>query len=584
MIALNEVEKMMQSTAEVIGLQIGLVDSNMTAMIGTGPYRNNLGTVRPSGCYLYRTVRTGESFLIDEPREKENCKVCEGRSNCRYSVVLCSPVSGCTQIIGGIVLLGYNSHHQSSVLAKSEVWKRYIIELSRWFSRDQIVYNVLKTRSYSEKEIANILNLHEKEGVIITDSSNNIISTNSLAYNLIGDSGKEMFNSNLNEFIPDKFITKLLDKKNEKIFFTPNKTNVPLKLSVRETSAIGIYEGRAFIIERYSRRRASQNLQQDSKEEIFKKMVGSSPAIKEIKQLIKKAALTHIPVLIVGESGTGKELVAEAIHRLSLRSSGPFVALNCAAIPDNLAESELFGYEAGAFTGAMSTGKKGKFEHAQGGTLFLDELEELSLAVQAKLLRVLEINEIYRIGGRKSIPVDVRIVASTNIPLEQLIKEGRFREDLFYRLNVLPIKVPNLRNRISDIVEIARHFLGEYRSIYKNTIMEDFSTEVLIRLQNYHWPGNIRQLKNVVNYLCAMTQQKVAQTSDLPYYLIEESITVKDSLMQGSKKITNRDVEEALLKYGYDTEGKKRAAEFLGISLPTLYRRIKDMKRASRNY
>lgn len=582
MSALNDVEKLIQSTAEVIGLQIGVIDSNKTAIIGTGPYRKNLGTIRPNGCYLYRSVSTGESFLIDEPREKENCKECEGRLNCRYSVVLCTPVSSSNQIIGGVVLLGYNSRNQNIVLSENDVWKRYIKELSRWFSKDHIIYNVLKTRSYSEKEIANILNLQKKEGVIITDSNNNIININSLAYDLIGESGKEIFKSNLNEFIPNKYISQLVNEKNETIFFTSNKTNVPLKISVKETSAIGIYDGRAYIIERYSRKRATRNLPQD-KQDAFMKMVGSSPAIEELKQVIKKAAPSNLSVLIVGESGTGKELVAEAIHELSLRSAGPFVTLNCAAIPDNLAESELFGYEAGAFTGAMSTGKKGKFEHAQGGTLFLDEIEELSLAIQAKLLRVLEKNEIYHIGGRKPIPVDIRIVAATNMPVEQLILAGRFREDLFYRLNVLPIKVPNLQNRSSDIPELARHFLRQYRNMYKNTVMNDFSLEVLTRFQNYQWPGNIRQLKNVINYLCAMTQQKVAQTTDLPYYLIEGSITNK-RLNIGPKKVRNRDVEEALIKFGEDTEGKKRAAEFLGISLPTLYRRIKDIKRVSRNY
>lgn len=243
-------------------------------------------------------------------------------------------------------------------------------------------------------------------------------------------------------------------------------------------------------------------------------IVGESAVIKTLRQQIALAGPSNGWVLIHGESGVGKELVARAIHRASRRDSGPFIEVNCAAIPHDLIESELFGHEKGAFTGAASQ-KRGKFELADGGTIFLDEIGDMSLATQAKVLRVLEGQEFQRVGGMKTLRVDVRVIAASNKDLVAEIKKGAFREDLYYRLNVIPLEVPPLRERIEDIPFLVRHFLAEFASEYgqKPKAMEDDALELFLR---YPWPGNVRELRNIIERLIIMTSAQVIRRSDVP--------------------------------------------------------------------
>lgn len=243
-------------------------------------------------------------------------------------------------------------------------------------------------------------------------------------------------------------------------------------------------------------------------------MVGESPAIRRVRSLIQTAAPSIAPVIITGESGTGKELVARAIHKLSSRCSGPFVALNCAAIPDALIESELFGHERGAFTGANGQ-FLGAFEQANGGTLMLDELAEMKLEMQVKLLRVFEEMTVRRIGSMKPVTVDVRTIAATNRSLERAIKEGRLREDLFYRLNVLSIELPPLRERIEDVPLLVEHFIREFRECERKHV-EGIDDEFLGALMAHRWPGNIRQLRNVIERAIIMSQSRKLSLRDLP--------------------------------------------------------------------
>ncbi|HDL78263.1 MAG TPA: sigma-54-dependent Fis family transcriptional regulator [Bacteroidetes bacterium] len=237
------------------------------------------------------------------------------------------------------------------------------------------------------------------------------------------------------------------------------------------------------------------------------KMIGKSNAIRKIFQIIERAAPTNGRILIQGESGTGKELVAQAIHHLGNRSDGPFMRLNCASIPEELIESELFGYTKGAFTGA-SADKDGLFKVANNGTLFLDEIADMSLRAQAKVLRAIDEGEIQKVGGAEPEKVDVRVIAATNKNLRPLIQEGRFREDLFYRLNVVTIEIPPLRERKEDIPALLAHY-NKLFSEENNVKIRTFSTDALILLVEYNWPGNIRELKNVVEYLVVMSEKEL---------------------------------------------------------------------------
>ena len=241
----------------------------------------------------------------------------------------------------------------------------------------------------------------------------------------------------------------------------------------------------------------------------FDDVVGSSPAIRKCVDILRKMSLTPLPVLLIGETGTGKELFAHAVHNASPRANGPFVAINCAAMPENLLESELFGYEEGAFTGARKGGKPGLFEFAHRGTLFLDEVEGMSPALQVKLLRVLQEREIMRVGGNKIISVDVRIVAATNENLERRVEEGSFRRDLYYRLNTLPVLIPPLREREGDLMLLLDCFRREIGAAFT------LSPEAEALLRAHRWRGNIRELRNVVEY-CSYTGSPVVKAEDLP--------------------------------------------------------------------
>lgn len=297
----------------------------------------------------------------------------------------------------------------------------------------------------------------------------------------------------------------------------------------------------------------------------FPEIIGSSPVMAKVFDTIRRVAGSDISILICGESGTGKELVARAIHQQSHRKDGPFIAINCGAIPETLLESELFGHEKGAFTGAHLQ-RRGRIESAQGGTLFLDEIGEISPALQVKLLRVLQERNIERVGGRVEIPVDTRVLAATNMDLQMAMKDGRFREDLYYRLNTVTITVPPLRERGADISMLSKSLLLRYMEEAKKKI-SGFTREALLSLEQYHWPGNIRELENRIRRAVTLTdnQRITPDDLDLPYPdENQEGLTLKVARDKVEKKI----IEQTLAKTGGNIT---KAAMILDVSRPTLH-------------
>ncbi|MTI69106.1 MAG: AAA family ATPase [Firmicutes bacterium] len=316
----------------------------------------------------------------------------------------------------------------------------------------------------------------------------------------------------------------------------------------------------------------------------FDDIITQSSLIKHFKTRAQSFAQTDLPVLITGESGVGKELFAHAIHNSSKRMIEPFVSINCAAIPETLLESELFGYEGGSFTGANKSGKIGKFELAQGGTIFLDEIGDLPINMQSKLLRALQENQIEKIGSNKIINIDVRVIAATNHDLLKKVQEKKFRADLYYRLNVLNLNIPSLRERPEDIPLLLEHFRTSFYQ--KNGIEKNFSNEVISILSNYDWPGNVRELKNIVSRLMVISSGEEVSKSSIPddilknnFKNIANSYHTTDLL---SKKISLnnilKDIERKIIE---DTlkicdNNKSKAAEMLDIKRMTLYRKLKS--------
>ncbi len=297
-------------------------------------------------------------------------------------------------------------------------------------------------------------------------------------------------------------------------------------------------------------------------------IITETPEMKRLISLAANVASSDITVLITGESGTGKELLARYIHRVSRRNNGPFIAVNCAAIPDNLLESELFGHEKGAFTGAIDR-KLGKFELASGGTILLDEIGEMSLNLQAKLLRVLQEKEVDRIGGKKPISINARVIATTNRDLQKECNEGRFREDLFYRLNVFPIRIPPLRERRDDIPILARHFLKKYLAL-SGKDLEGLTEEALKILKNHPWRGNVRELENVIQRATVISSGKLIKPEDLMF----------DTTNKPHEPGMIREMEKDLiLKTLNDVKGNKtKAARILGISVRTIRNKLNEYK------
>ncbi|MFC3040460.1 sigma-54 interaction domain-containing protein [Virgibacillus xinjiangensis] len=310
----------------------------------------------------------------------------------------------------------------------------------------------------------------------------------------------------------------------------------------------------------------------------FSKLKGKSKVLQQTIQIAMKASKTDATTLILGESGTGKEVCARAIHEASPRREGPFIPVNCGAIPAALFESELFGYEGGAFTGAEKNGKKGKIEMANNGTLFLDEVGELPLEMQVKLLRVLQERELYRVGSSTGTPVNVRFIAATNQNLEARMEENQFRSDLFYRLNVIQITMPPLRQRINDIPALTQSFLKQFASQYQ-VPTPALETDAMEAMLHYHWPGNVRELRNIVERIIILSDSSLIRKQDLLGFFQpsnqQENKSAQfpeRSLPQEKENIERKRLEEALQQAGGN---KTAAAQMLGISRVTLYNKMR---------
>lgn len=311
---------------------------------------------------------------------------------------------------------------------------------------------------------------------------------------------------------------------------------------------------------------------------------GVSNEINIAKSKVKKIARVNSNVVILGESGVGKELFAHSIHNESQRADGPFVTLNCSAIPENLFEAELFGYEEGAFTGAKKGGNIGKFELAQGGTIFLDEIGDMSFSMQVKLLRVLQEKEVLRIGGDSPIKVDARVICATNKDLEKMVEDGTFREDLYYRLNVLTLEVPPLRERKEDIPILMDKFLGEF---YKETGMFRKTTKnVINRLCKYDWPGNVRELRNVTERMAVSAEGVNITIDDIPKYIFRDSIEKDYRKGQvGLRRIVETVEKDLIIEILREAKGNKtKAAEKLNIQRATLYRKMEEYNIEDEDY
>lgn len=438
-----------------------------------------------------------------------------------------------------------------------------------------------------------IESLHD--GVVVIDRQGTIVYANSAYTRILNVPVQRIMGRNMREVQPDARGLKVIESGEpilrDSFYLKSLGLNVvisstPIFDGARVVGAVTVFRTSEELLELYGAfRRAHglvdyyKRLSTITKSEVkgFSEIVGQSPSIARCIKLAAQVAPTDATVLITGENGVGKDVFAQAIHRASRRDDKPFIAVNSGAIPDTLLESELFGFDAGAFTGAARGGKMGKFELAQGGTLFLDEIGDMSAAMQAKLLRVLQNKEIEKIGGSRVVKVDVRVIAATNADLESMVAQGSFRQDLFYRLNVFPIQIPALRDRREDIPRLAQNFLDHYCNLYQKRIV--YAPEAFEELQRAEWPGNVRQLRNAIERAVIVCDGGVlvpddfgnaVQSADLP----AESQAPSSALKTAIRSVEKRAYEEAIAASGGN---RSKAMNELGVSRRTFYKRLQQL-------
>ena len=441
-------------------------------------------------------------------------------------------------------------------------------------------------------KLADLIFDHIENGALVTDVDGYLLYFNRPYARFLGLEAEQVIGKHITEVLKDSrmhIVAKTGKAELNKIFTAQGRDMVVQRIPIFENGKVVAAFGQIMFKQVSDVGRLATNLSVlESKLKLYEKELislrstrynfdsirGTSPPIVALKEAARKAALTDLPILLTGESGTGKELFAQAIHQASSRHKNPSIHINCAAIPKELFEAELFGYAEGAFTGAKAGGKPGKFELADGGTLFLDEIGEMPLELQPKLLRVLEDRLFERVGGNRMFKSDFRIIAATNRDLQAMVKQKQFREDLYYRLNVVPLEIPPLRERRGDIIPLARHLLDKIAENYPGACYQLTSAAEKV-LDSYHWPGNIRELLNVLERTAYTIESNCIDACDLPFYLSRTAATASKGGQWNLGAVVAEAEREALRKALELTgNNKARAAKLLGIHRTVLYKKM----------
>lgn len=570
---LSDIRDYVQNIAEtiesVVGVDVTIVDHRNIRIAATGKYRDKIGQRVVDKSVFMKSIKEFKSYIVNEPRSEEVCLDCENRGACIEYAEVCSPIVKEGKAIGVIGLVALSMDQKMALRKNEENLLEFLKRMGDLLSTKLYELENIEKERILLKQIEMLINSIE-EGIIAFDEKMNIMYVNKKVI--------DMFNSHENEksSMVEEFLGRIdlkgvllreVEINNLNISFRNTEVLINVKPIELDSKIIG------GIISIRTINEINKMINEVSGSGIttgFDEIIGISDKMIEVKERAKKAAIGASTVLILGESGTGKEVFARAIHSYSKRSEKPFIAINCAAIPESLLESELFGYEEGAFTGAKKGGKIGKFELANGGTIFLDEIGDMPLHLQTKLLRVIQERTIERVGSSRSINIDVRIIAATHKDLNQMVKNGEFRIDLFYRLNVIPLSIPPLRERKEDIEILIRYILDKFNyKIGKN--INDISGGVLNVLKSYSWPGNVRELENVLEYAVNMESSETIEMDSLPIRLKEDNSLGN---VFNLKEVEKTVIEKVLEKY----KNRDQAAKILGIGRATLFRKIKEYK------
>lgn len=574
----NEIQNIAEAMLSVLNIDVTIVDENLVRIAGTGIYLDKIGE-KVSGYSAFKKCLEEQLLIyIDDSNENDICKVCSNNGSCKEYAEVCCPITLDNHAYGVVGLIAFTEEQSSIIKNNAKDLTNFLGKMADLISNKLKAKNKTEELELEKKKLEILLNGMNK-AVVSIDTSGNIDK-----YNV---KFKNIFNLD-DEILDSRNIFKLLDfiKKPSPSDFDKYKTGI-FYYKKQGRNLKGIYniseivvknKLKGYVIDFIENKEAIKNYNKINKDYkiTLDNIIGNSEIMEHTKQKALIAAKSSSTILITGESGTGKELFARAIHNHSDRTDYPFVAVNCAAIPDNLLESELFGYEEGAFTGAKKGGKLGKFELAHKGTIFLDEIGDMSLHLQGKLLRVLQERELDKIGGRSNILIDVRVIAATNKNLEDLVRNGNFREDLYYRLKVIPITLPTLRERKDDISLLIDYMIKEY-SHKLNKEVVGIEYDVRKTLEDYTWPGNVRELQNIIEYSINMSNSSLLTLDIIPdnikstYY--DEKLQ-KEEEIRTLEDLEKEEIRKALNKYKNYKKDKELIADALGISRATLYRKL----------
>ena len=559
----NDLEDLVNALANITNVEFAIFDTKAHLIASTLLYQEFKGKNVHSASI--EEVLLQGNVVVNKPGYMKSCIGCRFANNCPSTIEMLSCVKVENVPVGVVSLTSFTKEGHELISLNIHKYMQLLENTTNLISMIIMNKSFTNKGKVLDKTIEQIVQ-DTKENILVINDKGIITYCNPIVQ--MWFSFCDLYTKTIYQLFPEEVTNWLLD---EKPTMKKYITSEIFSGTIYSVPIIVDDKVSGYIIKMEKEEIKSPNIQKKS---FLDSIITSNIEMQNLRKDVLKIADSPSTVLISGETGTGKEMFAKAIHYSSERKNAPFIPINCANIPDTLFESELFGYEEGAFTGARKGGKPGLFEIASGGTIFLDEIGELPLYLQSKLLRVLQEDTIHRLGSTNFTPVNVRVIAATNKDLEEMVKNSTFREDLYYRLNVIPMHIPPLKKRREDIEILALHFVEKYSNRLNKNIYS-ISKEALSVLSSHNWPGNVRELENAIEYAVNMEEKNIIRLENLPNKFRNESVD-RNPEKSSFAHLEYNLIKSILDRCGWDVKGKEKAAEELGISLRTLYRKLKE--------
>ncbi len=579
----GDVQRVAEAIAVALGVDVEITDRDLIRVAGTGEFSRQLGnSLAGQGRVHAHVLRIGATIIIEDPGHHELCRTCIMARRCYATAELCCPINHGNSTVGVMGLVSHTQAQRQRLLDNAPANVAFLERMADLLSAKMTSEEATARDRLRRRQLEAVIGAFD-QGVLVVDEYGIMTQANRYALDALHLSAEAVVGRPLQDVLAGTGLYDTLGsgtevRQHRARLRQHSGDTIDAMCNAYPVVIDGKSLGAVLTFQRMDdvSRLTYEIWEHENRSTSFDDIIGDSQPMSSVKGFAAKVASGNSTVLLRGESGTGKGLMARAIHRESRRKDGPFVVVNCSAIPDTLLESELFGYEEGAFTGARKKGKLGRFELANNGTLFLDEIGDMPLHLQGKLLRALEDRIIEPVGSVESRPIDVRIIAATNRDLDAMVERREFRKDLFYRLNVVPVWMPPLRERKEDIPMLAQFFLDKHcRTAGKD--IAGFSGEALDRMLSYEWPGNVRELSNSVEYAVNIELESVVRSASLPQRVRAADRPHPPNEPDGPQALEaleRQAIVEALQRFEGEPRAKEKAARELGIHVTTLYRKI----------